>query len=286
MPALTDNTWRLILNRIRAERCVPFLGAGASLGTPDSPGLPTASTLAERLADECEFPSPSRSDFLRVAQYYEMAMDAHEVRRSIREKLLIRGVRPSPVHLALAALPFRYVLTTNYDKLMEDAFEEVGKTPRVYVYERYQDKQDVPAGTVEEPVVYKLHGSLDKLDSMVVSENDVVDFLACLLLEDPPLPATIRGLFEENSILFIGYGLKDWNVRVMLRAIRRRRAAAPPDKKSFAIQRRPEDPPSALEWDRCVLFWEQRESLQCFDANAVEFGVELKRRYDAGRTPP
>ncbi len=282
MPPPLEDTWRLILKRIRTDRCIPFLGAGASLGFGEGPGLPTGTELASGLAAECHYPCADTSDLLRVAQYYEMVEDAHELRRFVRQKLLVPGARPSAVHRALAALPFRYVLTTNYDKLMEAAFEDAGKAPQSAVYERHGNQQTPPMATVQEPVVYKLHGSLDKLDSIVVTEDDLVEFVACIMLEDPPLPPVIKGLFGENSILFIGYGLKDWNVRVMLRAIRRRRPQATPDMNSFAIQRRPADPPVAQEWERCVLFWQLKESLQCFDMDAVEFAAELKRRYDQG----
>jgi hypothetical protein len=279
-----DLDWRLILRRIRRGQCVPFLGAGASLGFSRGAGLPTASQLARLLADECRFPGADRSDFFRVAQYYRMVFDEHELRQAIRKRLLIPGVQPSVVHEALAGLPVSYVLTTNFDKLMERAFDVAGKAPKVAIYERRGRTTEGKSlsASVEEPLVYKLHGSLDQIHTMVVTEDDVIDFLVCMMAGDPQIPSEIKSLFEQQSILFIGYGLKDMNVRVMMRALRGGRRDAPPDMAYFAIQRRPDDADLAQEWEQTVMFFGKRESLQCFDMDAEEFVGELKRRYDAG----
>ena len=199
----------------------------------------------------------------------------------MRSKLTIRGAKPGSVHNILAALPFRYVLTTNFDTLMELAFENAFKEPHVSVYEAHGDNQDLPIPTIEAPLVYKLHGSLNNPVAMVLTEDDVVEFISCLMLQDPPLPSSIKAAFQNNSILFVGYGLKDWNVRVMMRAIRGRRGRD--SVKSFAIQKRPLDPGLASDWDLSVMYFEKHEELKCFNVDALEFMSELKTRYDAGQ---
>lgn len=277
-----DNDWSLILRRLRRGRCVPFLGAGASLGFGGAVGLPTAGELARKLAEKCNFPGADPSDFFRVTQYFRMVTDDHELRTVVRELLSVPKAGPSIVHRTLASLPIAYVLTTNFDKLMERAFEDADKPGvRAFVYERRGNSLDLPNATSAEPIVYKLHGSLDNLPSMVLTEDDIVDFLACLIAGEPRIPSTITTLFNEYSILFIGYGLKDINVRVMLRALRGKRERAP-DIRSFAIQRGPNDPALTREWRETVMFFRNRESLDCYDMDAAQFVVELKRRFDAG----
>lgn len=278
-----DQDWQLILRRVRSENCIPFLGAGASLGFGNGAGLPTAAQLAANLALGCNYPCPNPTDLLRVAQYYEIVHDPHDLRTFIRDLILKAGARPSVVHTTLAALPFRVVLTTNFDKLMERAFEDAAKAPQTAYYERYGDRREPEKPTLHEPLVYKLHGTIDELDSMVVTENDIVEFAACVMFGDPPLPEVIKGLFADDSLLFIGYGLKDWNVRVMLRAFREKRRPGKRSTASFAVQRRPAGDGLGQEWERTVLFWKEAEGLRCYDMDAVEFVTELKRRYDAGQ---
>lgn len=276
--------WDLIVRRIREGVCVPFLGAGASVGF-DGPGLPTGSALAEMLAEDCNYPGADRTDLFRVAQYYTMAYDRFELQQAVKKMLSVAGVGPSIVHRILAKLPFSYVLTTNFDDLMEQAFRAVDyqgkkKAPESLTYERRGDAVEPESASIQNPLVYKLHGSLDAFHKgLVVSEDDVIEFLSCLLLNEPPLPKVIKGLFEHQSILFIGYGLRDWNIRVMLRAIRGGRAGRPPDALSFAIQRMPQEPGLAQEWEKTVMYWDKRENLSCYDMDAVGFVRELEQRY-------
>jgi hypothetical protein len=276
---LSEADWRLIAKRIHEERCVPFLGAGASVAHGQERGLPTAFQLASALARDSDYPGTDRGDLFRVAQYYQMVNDPYELRSFIRDELKTGDNRPTAVHKTLAALPFRYVLTTNFDKLMERAFEDAGKAPQIALYQLHGDNVELPLAAVKEPLVYKLHGTVDRLETMILTEDDVVDFLSCVIVGDPPLPPVLKKLFVDNSILFIGYGLKDWNIRVMLRAIRGQGRNRPPDICSFAIQKCPDEQGLAQEWETCVMYWDKKENLRCFDMDAEEFASELQRQY-------
>jgi|SRR5882672_724726 len=276
---LNEADWRLIVKRIHEERCVPFLGAGASVAGDQEHGLPTAFQLASALARDSGYPGSDKGDLFRVAQYFQMVNDPYELRNFIREQLQKGNNSPTVVHNTLAALPFRYVLTTNFDKLMERAFEDARKTPQVALYQLHGDRVELPMATAKDPLVYKLHGTVDKLDTMIVTEDDVVDFLSCVIVGDPPLPPVLKKLFEDNSILFIGYGLKDWNIRVLMRAIRGQGRKGPPDICSFAIQKCPTEMGLAQEWETCVMYWDKRENLKCFDMDATEFATQLRQQY-------
>jgi len=134
---------------------------------------------------------------------------------------------------------------------------------------------------VEKPLVYKLHGSLDDIKSLVLTEDDAIDFVVCMMIEEPPLPDEIRALFQKHSILFIGsYGLKDWNIRVLLRYL-----CGKEEQKnyirSFAIQRfeiPAPDHKAAQEWKSMVAYWNAKK-ISIYNCDALEFLRELDRRY-------
>jgi len=276
-----DDDWDFIVRRIRANRCVPFLGAAASLGSSGRVGLPTGAELSDNLATECRYPGPDRYDLLRVAQYFQMKKDAFELRETIVRLLSSREAGPGPVHASIAALPFPAVLTTNFDDLMERAFRQAGKSPVVGVYDLRANSSDLPSEpTVGSPLVYKLHGTLERPDTLLTTEDDIISFLVALLLRNPDLPLTIKELFSERSILFIGYGLKDWNIRVMLRALRLPQLRGRRELASFAVQRRPAQDGLAKEWQEAVLYWDRNESLRCYDMDAASFAAELKVRFE------
>jgi hypothetical protein len=297
--SIGDVTWEVLIRTIHKRECVPFLGAGASLGFDGAAGLPTAGTIARRLADFINYPGVDKEDFLRVCQYYELMAGKAMLRGEIADQLRVEGVMPGVVHTAIASMPFSCVLTTNYDDLMERAFRAVGKAATLGVYDMTANFQDLDDPAEDRPLVYKLHGSIERETTMVCTEDDVVQFLSCLINQSPQLPSPVRKVFQQKSFLFIGYGLRDWNIRVMLRAMRRyqqqwgqqepaqpRHAAVPQPgqvwTKSFALQLRPHGSPDLeAEWKASVLYWDKLENVHCFDMDAAAFMQELARRYHA-----
>jgi hypothetical protein len=280
--------WGALIDKIHERDCVPFLGAGASLGFEGKPGLPTAGEIAVALVEDLGkdpatvYRGSDKQDFLRVCQYYELVTrDKRKLRKAIGKLLHVQDVEPGTVHRSIAALPFGYVLTTNYDSLMERAFGEVNRPATVEVYDVWGDARKVKEASEQMPMVYKLHGTLDRQSTMLCTEDDVVQFLACLLNGNPALPGPIKCVMQEKSFLFVGYGLRDWNVRAVLRALRHEKKDVGADwTRSFAVQRRPQDKPVlAADWDASVLYWDQRETVHCFDVDAAEFMRELAARY-------
>src|SRR5574341_1292987 len=213
LPANID--WEPLLFNLKKQKLVPFLGAGASLGFDGAPGLPSGGKLAETLAQECGYPGSDTKDLLRVAQYYALKFGELRLRESMHEQLSPAEVNPGEVHRILAGWPIKVVLTTNYDNLMERAFSKCDKDPAKALYKRRGDQEQIKTPPcVNQPLVYKLHGSLDDVDSMVITEDNYIDFLIGLIEGNPKLPDAISAIFRTDSILFIGYGLKDWNIRV------------------------------------------------------------------------
>jgi NAD-dependent SIR2 family protein deacetylase len=282
---LDDEQWDRIIEKIKDGCCVPFLGAGASMGF-EGPGLPNAKELAKELAVKCGYKGLDQEDFLRVCQYYELKKDAADLRRFIIARLKSPNIRPGKVHRTLAKLPLTHIITTNYDVLMETALLEENKQPVTVVHNirRLRTAPKLRPGTVQAPVVYKLHGSVEDPTSMICTEDDMVQFVARVIHEEPGLPASIKELFQTCSFLFIGYGLRDWNVRVMIRAMR----WAFPLRDwttSFAIQRRPSDAGFADDWENSVMYWNRKEQIECYDKDVLEFMSELGARYEASDQP-
>ena len=71
------------------------------------------------------------------------------------------------------------------------------------------------------PIVFKMHGSLDREDkdndAFLITEEQYVDFLG--RPDVGQIPPMLAGTMKKKNFLFLGYGLKDWNVRVMLRKL-------------------------------------------------------------------
>jgi hypothetical protein len=268
-----------IAKYIHDGKCIPFLGAGASYG-PVGEGLPTGSELARQLAAEISYPGADSGDFLRVCQFYEGEKDPYTLRQSIYQKINLPNTRPGNLHKKLATLPVQYVLTTNFDNMMERAFRLSGKDPITSVYDIRKEGVALPRSSIDRPLVYKLHGTIGNDDedimSMLCTEDDAIEFTARLVLGDPRLREEIKHLFTSyRSFLFIGYGLRDWNIRSMLRALRGR-SSGKDFLRSFAVQPAPASPPG--EWNSTVRYYDKKENVKVIEMTASAF-IDLLHNY-------
>ena len=74
------------------------------------------------------------------------------------------------------------------------------------------------------PSIFKMHGAFlpdtDAWDGCVITEEDYVEFLS-RVSSKAAIPALFSAHFHDRSLLFIGFSLRDWNVRTMLRTLSR-----------------------------------------------------------------
>jgi hypothetical protein len=92
-------------------------------------------------------------------------------------------------------------------------------------------------------VIYKMHGGVDRVDatrdSFVIDEDDYADFLV-RVAEKTAIPAVFAEAASTRSFLFLGYSLRDWNLRMILskidRGLSHARSARDDRRESWAIQ--------------------------------------------------
>lgn len=136
------------------------------------------------------------------------------------------------------------LVTTNYDDLAERAFANEKRPYDLVMYPTdraeaansvlwWKDGEHHKPPTIVAPnslridlkrtnVIYKMHGSVvaeSELDSYVITEDDYVDFLSRMTRQEA-IPAQFLNYFRGRHFLFLGYGLNDWNLRIVLRNLR------------------------------------------------------------------
>jgi hypothetical protein len=73
--------------------------------------------------------------------------------------------------------------------------------------------------TPADPLVFHLHGHYQVPRSLVLTENDHVDFLVNISRDPALLPPRIQRALAGASLLFIGYDPTEWNFRILLRGL-------------------------------------------------------------------
>lgn len=256
-----DLHYRLVANRLLEGRVIPFLGAGANLcGRPQDSGwavgtyLPSGIELASYLAGQVGYPGDDDGDLLRVSQYIDAVLGEQPLYDYLRlafdadyppnalHRLLVDVAR----QLSVRGRPGLLILTTNYDDVLERAFDEAGEAYHVLSYDAKAGSNQLvhrasgeaepivkPNETLmsDRAVILKLHGAVDRTDprgdSYVVTEDHYIAY-------KEQIPVDLQVRMEESHFLFLGYSLRDWNLRVILSRIWRGRQL---ESQSWAVQR-------------------------------------------------
>ncbi len=225
---LEEKDWDLLLRRIKSGKCTPFLGAGACCEK-----IPIGSQIAEEWAKKYDYPMEDSYDLIRVAQFVAVTEDAMTPKEEICNKIkeLLKEVPqkyfeiPDELHGVLADLPLPVYITTNYDDFMVRALESRGKTPEQEIC-RWNKclTQCKPTSsyfdpTPEKPLVFHLHGIYKEPESLVLTDDDYLDFLVSISMDQNLLPPRIQEAFTRTSLLFLGYRIADWDFKVLFRLL-------------------------------------------------------------------
>lgn len=157
-----------------------------------------------------------------MALFYEIARSRRQLVDAVVEEVWT-GKRPSPMLRALAELDFPLVITTNYDQLFESALISAGKQPRVAVYKPNPEaSDDYRDPTAESPVVFKIHGDIRRPETIVITDEDYIQFVLRMSDKDPydPVPLTLKFYLTGWPTLFVGYSLLDYNLRLLFKTLR------------------------------------------------------------------
>ena len=225
--AFTDRDWDILTKRVKDKKCTPFLGAGACYGV-----LPLGADIARGWAQQYRYPLEDSSNLVAVAQYLALKNDRmfpkEELVRMFAEFGSPDYANASEPHSVLASLSLPIYVTTNYDNFMTQALKKNDKDARQELCRWNKYIKDSPSSfdtefnpTSANPVVFHLHGYNPVAESLVLTEDDYMDFLVNISVDDELIPPVIRRAFTGSTMLFVGYRIADWNFRVLLRSLSR-----------------------------------------------------------------
>lgn len=202
-----------------------FVGAGVSMAA----GYPSWARLLREIGEEMGVSSRDIQDLAALAQWsIQESGSATRIRNAIKEQIGQDHAIPAALEI-IARLPVGHIWTTNYDRLVERAFAAINR-PLDTISGGKDLSLKPTAGATR---LYKMHGSIDRLDDIVISTDDYELFRTKRGAFLPLLQAQLTGM----SILFVGLSFTDPNIRHVLSLIREAFTDAPPE--HFAIVRPP-----------------------------------------------
>ena len=208
-----------LIDSVKEGRAVLFLGAGASRGAahPENKIIPDAATLANLLVEEF-LPDRYRNTELRKVYDYACANRSVPAVQEFLYNLLV-DFNPADFHISIPKFPWSGLVTTNYDLIIERAYEKCSE--KMQSITSYSSDDDIPH-LKEDPnsILYvKLHGCISKYQ--ILSPPLIASTEQLIESQDGR-----KGLFAQflewakaKSIIFVGYGFDDSNIRTLVHAI-------------------------------------------------------------------
>ena len=221
--------------------------------------LPDAAELASYLVSKRRYDmrEGDELELLKVAQAWFSRLGTAPLYAELH-RLFDHDFAPTPVHQVLAAMPeyvrtnadpqlreYPLFVTTNYDDALERALVEHGEQFDVLTYiatgkrvGKFLHTDPTGKATLvklgakyqgvdlrERSVVLKLHGAVWRgavtasliQDSYVITEDDYIESMAADVMANLPVAVSTR--MQACHYLFLGYSLRDWNLRAMLHRI-------------------------------------------------------------------
>jgi hypothetical protein len=222
----TDNHWfdrniqrfDQLVERMESGDVVPFIGAGLSVAG----GFPSWEDHL-RTQGRTAGIDPARTETLLLSGQYEAVIEEIETKRGrdvfiqeIRD-VFSRTGRISDTTLLITELFPDTVITTNYDRLIEQAFDTGEKN----TYEVISGMGALAAPATDRVSIIKLHGDIRNPVNCILSKNQYdLAYGNGGINMALPIPKLLEYYYINSSLLFLGCSLNSDRTIQVFRAIK------------------------------------------------------------------
>lgn len=206
MDELTTLAIKDIGNAAKDNSLIIFVGAGVSKNS----GLPSWGELIQSFKDELHL-DEKENDYVKIAQYYYDSLGQHQYYQEVTKVFQPHvKARPNAIHDEIFRLKPKHIITTNYDRLLEDKM----KTSTMK-YEVIKKDADIPYAKSDHYLI-KMHGDLIA-KNIVLKEDDFLDYEDNFYM----ISTLIKSLIMNSTVLFVGYSLNDSTFNSIFRLIQK-----------------------------------------------------------------
>lgn len=275
-----------LASRILGGNCVLVVGPDASTVGSTGDEIPIYTAFARKLAEDVskrlteEQRSDLNADDLRhVSQIWqEINRNSAMLQQKCQRFYEQYAGETTEFHRNIAALPFQVCVTTTPDDFLFNAMTMAKKAPirSFYNFKRAQEFRSSEF-SVDHPLIYHLYGHREKPESLVITENDLIDFLTNVIRKSPSLPEQVTGLLSrpDSSCLFVDLGFKNWYLRVLMRSL----GLMNHTEKSVALE--PPEFFAQSKQHQAMLYFSAGNTMEFQQESLSEFALRLRKAYEA-----
>lgn len=214
-----------LAHEIYRERCILFLGAGVSASSVDDAGKRPL-TWGQFLEQACDLigDTSKRRSVKKLIKEGKLLIALQAIKdavnpsayRDLLDASFNSGFKPSELHEAIYDLNARIVITTNFDKIYDAYCLSFAGSAGGFKTIKYNQADFADEIRSDTRLIVKAHGSVDEVSTMIftraqyhAAKRDYANFYEIL-----------KALFLTNTILFIGCGLEDPDILLLLEDVK------------------------------------------------------------------
>lgn len=206
MQAFVKESQRIIKKASENNKIAFFVGAGVSINS----GFPSWTELVEEFKKGLDLDKEKlqKLDLLKIPQYYFNSRGEKEYNDIVKTVFNI-PMETNELHYAILNFDPQYIVTTNYDQLLELAAEERGM-----FYNVIAKDADLPYSTNNKNIV-KMHGDLQNMN-FVLKEDDYLSYDSNFRL----ISNFIKTILSTHVVVFVGYSLQDTDFNLLFQSVK------------------------------------------------------------------
>lgn len=187
-----------IRSSLKRNKLVIFVGAGVSKNS----NVPTWGQMVRVFAEKIGYPVErlSTNEYIRIPQYYYGMddSDGHKEYYETLREIISPDAVPNILNELIANIHPKHIVTTNYDKLMDQVVPD---------YAIIRQDKDLFRAEAEHYLI-KMHGDIDNIKDIVFKETDYLQYSETHRL----METFLKSLLIDHVFLFVGYSLNDYNL--------------------------------------------------------------------------
>ncbi len=217
MSTLTAAQWDSLVDAIKDQACIFFLGPGATINYGDSN---RQSTFFEQLAKE--------NLGAGIVAYHEadgfLVFNENESKGQFYAPLkkFYLEKRPNALLDQLAEIPFHVAISVTPDLALNDAFErkQYASTHEYYDPKSARKLNEPPSK--DRPLIYNLLGCVNEPESLITSHFDLFDTVQSMVAYQylPQQIVTLLSSGVVRSVVFLGFEFDKWYYQLVLYLLR------------------------------------------------------------------
>jgi|26BtaG_2_1085354.scaffolds.fasta_scaffold05629_2 hypothetical protein len=203
-----------IINARNNDNLVVFVGAGVSkFSETNSLNFPFWGDIINVLKKDLD---TEEGDYLKVSQLYYLQFGEYSLYEKLKSLIPLHA-SPSDIHEKIFELNPKYVITTNWDNILENTIEQNG-----HIYDIIKSDADLVKSILPRKLL-KVHGDFS-IHNIVFKEDDYLQYSDNF----PLVENFLKHILSSYTILFLGYSYSDYDLKIISKWIERRSNIAPP----------------------------------------------------------